>query len=80
MIWKIYESREKNSLSFTKIKIFSTKISNSFDFTVSFKVILINMVSILTMSTKLASQEYLNKGYYVISFVHDFINKKLSRD
>ena len=52
----------------------------------SLKVVLINMVVILMMSAKLATLDLLkikvfwNKGYDVIIFVYDVINKNLSRD
>ena len=50
------------------------------------KVVLINMVAILMIWTKLATlgilkiKVFLNKGYYVIIFVHDVTSKILSRD
>ena len=52
------------------------------------KVVLINMVTILIMSVKLATgysgtfhnTGILNEGYDVIIPIHDFINKILSRD
>ena len=49
------------------------------------KVVLINMVSILKMSPNwhlglLKINLFQNKGYEVIFFVHDVINKILSRD
>ena len=60
---------------------------NSFSFFFeSLKVVLIHMVIILMMSAKMATlgllkiKIFLNKGYDVIIFVHDFTNKILSRD
>ena len=51
----------------------------------SLKTFLINMVTILTMSAKMATQGllkikkgFLRKGYDVIIFVHDVTNKILS--
>ena len=53
----------------------------------SLKTFLINMVTILTMSAKMATQGllkikkgFLRKGYDVIIFVHDVTNKILSCD
>ena len=61
-------------------------ISNSFNLFWVFKVVLINMVSILIMSAKMATLGLLNirlfwnKDYDVIIYVHDVINQILSRD
>ena len=61
-------------------------ISNSFNFFESLKIFLINMVTILIISAKLATPGLLeikifrNKGYDVIINDCDFINKILSRD
>ena len=57
-------------------------ILTSFEF---LKVVLINMVAILMMSPNwllglLKIKLFQNKGYDVIIFVHDVINKILSRD
>ena len=52
----------------------------------SLNVVLINMVTILMMSTKMATlgflkiKVFLNKGYYVIIYAHDVTNKILSRE
>ena len=68
-------------MSSADISIFFT--GNQFD---SFKIVLINLVVILKMSAKLATQDFLkvkvfwNKGYGVIIFVHDVTNKILSHD
>ena len=49
-------------------------------------VVLVNMVTIFIMSVKLATlgllklKVFQNKGYDVITFVHDVINKILSRN
>ena len=62
-------------------------ISNSYNFFFeSLKIVLRNMVTILMMSAKIATLDLLkikvfwNKGYDVIIFVHDVINKTLSRE
>ena len=61
-------------------------ISNSFNFFESLKIFLINMVTILIISAKLATPGLLeikifrNKGYDVIINDCDIINKILSRD
>ena len=65
---------------------FSCMISNYFIFFKFLKVILINMVSILMMSAKLAAlgllkiKVFWNKGYSVIIYVHDVTSKILSPD
>ena len=52
----------------------------------SLKVVLINMVTILMMSAKMATlgflkiKVFLNKGYDAIIYAHDVINKILSRE
>ena len=59
-------------------------MSNSFNLLESLKVVLINMVAILMMSTKLATLGFLeikvfwNKGYDVIISINDVANKILS--
>ena len=61
-------------------------ISNSFNFFESLKIFLINMVTILIISAKLATPGLLeikifrNKGYDIIINDCDIINKILSRD
>ena len=60
-------------------------ISNSFNFLESLKIVLINMVTILMMSTKKATLGLLeitvfrSKVYGVIIFVHDVTSKNVSR-
>ena len=52
----------------------------------SLKIVLINMVTVLMMSTKMATPSLLkikffrNRGYDIIISVHDVTNKILSRD
>ena len=59
-------------------------MSNSFNLLESLKVVLINMVAILMMSTKLATlglleiKVFWNKGYDVIISINDVANKILS--
>ena len=60
--------------------------SNSFNFSGFFIIVLINMVTILLISAKMATPVLLtikvfwNKGYDVIISVHEVTNKFLSRD
>ena len=57
-------------------------ISNSFNFFYSFKIVLINMVTLLITSAKMANLHlfevkiFWNKGYDVISFVQDVMRQK----
>ena len=57
-----------------------------FTFIESTKVALVNMISIFTMSTKLATQSLVkikwfgNEGYEIIIFVFDVTNKILSHE
>ena len=52
----------------------------------SLKIVLINMVTVLMMSTKMATPSLLkiklfrNRGYDIIISVHEVTNKILSRD
>ena len=66
--------------------LFSTEFLIILDILESLKICLINMVTILMMSAKKATPGLLkvtvfwNKGCDVITYVHDVINKILSRD
>ena len=66
--------------------LFSTEFLIILDILESLKICLINMVTILMMSVKKATPGLLkvtvfwNKGCDVITYVHDVINKILSRD
>ena len=65
---------------------FNTQCLILLTFLESLKIVLINMVTILMMSAKMATPGLLkikvfwNKGYDVIISVHDVTNKILSRD
>ena len=66
--------------------LFSTEFLIILDILESLKICLINMVTILMMSAKKATPGLLkvtvfwNKGCDIITYVHDVINKILSRD
>ena len=65
---------------------FDTKFLILLSFLESLKIVLIKKVTILMMSTKMATSGVLkitvfwNKGYDVIFYVHDLTKKNLSRD
>ena len=65
---------------------FDTKFQILLNFFASLKVIILNMATILMMSTKMATlglpkiKVFWNKGYEAIISVHDVTNKILSRD
>ena len=85
----IFSLKNQQTLLYQKIQIYVTFwyiFSNSFDFSGVFKDFLLNSVTILMLSAKLATPGLLkinifqNKGYDVLFLEHDLINKILTSD